>query len=78
MTTIRIRAVPVGAAIHLTRRALALGPRFTYAGVLGLLGDWWDAGAAGWDALDREGRLVPDTTHPFTWALSILESQPRA
>jgi len=75
-TTLRIRAIPYGAALQLTRRALALGPdRFTHRGVLELMAQWWEAGAAGWDATNRLGILVA-AGHPFTFALRILETLP--
>lgn len=66
MTTIRVRAIPVGAALQLTRRALELGPHFTYAGALELLAEWW---TRPWPA-----GLDGDLAHPFTFALSILET----
>jgi len=74
MTTIRVRAIPVGAALQLTRRTLELGPRFTFAGALELMADWWEAGAAGWDAADRAGRILAGSDHPYTFALRILET----
>lgn len=72
MTTLRIRAVPVGAAIHLTRRALALGPRFTIASVHDLMADWW----SGLETPEVGNKLPGDLAHPFTWALKILETAP--
>lgn len=65
VTSFRVRAIPVGAALQLSRRALALGPdRFTHRNVLELLAEWW-----------RVGPLpFPGGEHPFTFALAILES----
>lgn len=69
LTSLRIRAVPVGAAIALTRRALAVGgDRFTLPAVLEHMGRWWE--------LDRVPipDTVPELSHPFTFALKILET----
>jgi len=74
VTTIRVRAVPVGKALQLTRRALAIGPRFTYAGALDLMGDWWEQDADWRRPANPE--LFPDDAHPFTFALRILETSP--
>ena len=67
MTTIRVRAVPVGAALQLTRRTLELGPRFTFAGALELLAEWWELGQLPAECAGR------DCQHPFTFALETLE-----
>jgi hypothetical protein len=78
VTTLRVRAVPVGAALQLTRRALALGPeRFTSAGVLAIMAEWWEYGRAGAGTLgDVFGQPGGDYDHPFTFALRILETSP--
>jgi len=71
VTTIRVRATPVGAALQLTRRALALGPaRFTQRSVLELLADWWSLGELPAECAGR------DCQHPFTFALDSLETSP--
>jgi len=69
VTTFRVRAIPFGAAVQLTRRALALGPdRFTHRRVLEPLADWWKLGEL---PLSCAGHPCQ---HPFTFVLDSLEN----
>lgn len=73
MTTIRVRAIPVGAAIRLTRRALAIGPRVTLPAIHGLMAEWWSVSDY---CGDNCGSWTGDYSHPFTSALRTLENAP--
>ena len=70
MTTFRVRATPLGAALQVSRRLFALGPRLTVPAVHQLMADWW--------MIDHMAGVEPgqDAGHPFTYALRILETPP--
>jgi hypothetical protein len=71
-TRFQVRAIPVGLAIQLSRRLLALDHRVTVRSIHELVARWWEYGAAGWDALTRDGIVRP---HPLDFAIEELERE---